>query len=261
MSTESKSSARLPLSVCIIAGNEAARIRRTLESVAGWVGELIIVLNDDVCDGTDKIAAEFGAKIFREAWKGFGPQKQSAAEKCNQPWLLNLDADEAVSPELRREIFELLSDEGRSHAHAAYNFPRCTFYCGRWIRHGTWYPDRQIRLWQRGQARWSAAPVHEKLDVEGTIGRLNGDLVHFSMDDLNHHVRKLIEYTDLFARQQTGRKIGVLELWFRPWWRFVRCYFLKLGFLDGWQGYTVARLVALEAFLRYAKIRESQMRK
>ena len=97
--------------------------------------------------------------------------------------------------------------------------------------------------------------------MEGTIGRLHGDLLHFSMDDLNHHVRKLIEYTDLFARQQTGRKIGVLELWFRPWWRFVRCYFLKLGFLDGWQGYTVARLVALEAFLRYAKIRASQMRK
>lgn len=249
----------IPISVCMIAGNEAARIRRALESVAGWAAEIVIVINDDVTDGTDKIAAGFGAKIFREAWKGFGPQKQSAVEKCTQPWMLNLDADEAVSPELRLEITSLLSDESRSHAHAAYSFPRCTFYCGRWIRHGDWYPDRQIRLWQQGRARWSAAMVHEKLKVAGTIGRLRSELLHFSMDNLNHHVRKMMGYSDIFANQQAGRKIGALELGFRPWWRFVRSYILRRGFLDGWQGYAVARLAAQEVFLRYAKIREAQV--
>ena len=248
-----------PISVCLIAGNEAARIRPTLESVAGWAAEIVIVLNDDVADGTDKIAAEFGAKVFRETWQGFGPQKQSAAEKCTQPWLLNLDADETVSPELRAEITSLLADEKRSLAHAAYSFPRCTFYSGRWIRHGNWYPDRQIRLWQRGQARWSAAQVHEKLEVNGRLGRLRGDLLHRSMDNLNHHVRKIIEYSDIAARQQAGRKIGIFELGVRPWWRFVRSYLLRLGFLDGWQGYAVAWLAAQEVFLRYAKIREAQM--
>ena len=248
----------IPLSVCLIAGNEAARIRPTLASVAGWTAEIVLVLNADVTDGTDKIAAEFGAKVFREPWKGFGPQKQSAADKCTQPWLLNLDADEAVSPELRAEITSLLADETRARRHAAYSFPRCTFYSGRWIRHGNWYPDRQIRLWQRGQARWAEAQVHEKLEFNGTLGRLRGDLLHRSMDNLNHHVRKMIEYTDIAARQQAGRKIGVFELAIRPWWRFMRSYWLRLGFLDGWQGYAVARLAAQEAFLRYAKIREVQ---
>ena len=249
----------LPISVCLIAGNEAARIRRPLASVAGWAAEIVVLLNDDVADGTDRIAAEFGAKVFREPWKGFGPQKQSLAEKCTQPWLLNLDADEVVSPELRAEITCLLADEKRLHAHAAYDFPRCTFCCGRWIRHGAWYPDRQLRLCQRGQAQWSAAPVHEKLQVTGTIGRLRGELQHYTMDDLNHHVRKLIEYTDIFARQHAGRKIGAWELAVRPGWRFVRSYILRRGFLDGWQGYAVAWLAAQEAFLRYAKIREAQM--
>ncbi len=247
-----------PISVCLIAGNEAARIRRPLDSVAGWATEIIVLLNDDVSDGTDKIAAEFGAKVFREPWKGFGPQKQSLAEKCTQPWLLNLDADEVVSPELRAEITALLADEKRAAAHVAYSFPRCSFYSGRWIRHGDWYPDRQIRLWQRGRARWSPVPVHEKLQVDGSIGKLRGELLHHTMDDLNHHVRKMVEYSDLFARNNAGRKIGVREIALRPWWRFVRSYFLRLGFLDGWQGYAIARLAAQEVFLRYAKIREAR---
>ncbi len=247
-----------PISVCLIAGNEAARIRPTLESVAGWVAEIVIVLNAEVADGTDKIAAEFGAKVFREPWKGFGPQKQSAVEKCTQPWLLNLDADEVVSPELKAEITRLLADNTHSRRHAAYSFPRCTFYSGRWIRHGNWYPDRQIRLWQRDQARWSAAQVHEKLEVSGSIGRLKGELRHYSMDNLNHHVRKMIEYSDIFARQQAGRSVGITELAFRPWWRFIRGYILRGGFLDGWQGYAVARQSAHEVFLRYAKILEAR---
>ena len=248
----------IPISVCLIAGNEAARIRPTLESVAGWAAEIVIVLNDDVADGTDKIAAEFGAKVFRETWKGFGPQKQSAAEKCTQPWLLNLDADEVVSPELRAEITALLADEKRSRVHAAYSFPRCTFYCGRWIRHGNWYPDRQIRLWQRGQARWSASQVHEILEVNGSLGRLRGELFHRSMDSINHHVAKLTEYSDIFARQNAGRNVGIFELSVRPWWRFVRSYILRAGFLDGWQGYAIARLSAHDVFLRNVKICEAQ---
>lgn len=241
----------------MIAGNEAHRIRRTLASVAGWTSEIIIVLNDDVNDGTDKIAAEFGAKVFREPWKGFGPQKQSAVEKCTQSWVLNLDADEVVSPQLRLEIQQLLADEKRNAAHAAYSFPRCSFYCGRWIRHGDWYPDRQIRLWCRGQASWSTAIVHEKLEVAGAIGRLRGDLLHFSNESINQHVQKIIPFSDEFVRQRARQSPGLLTLMVRPGWRFFRAYFLRLGFLDGWQGYYIACVNAFSAATRYAKVLEA----
>jgi glycosyltransferase involved in cell wall biosynthesis len=249
---------QLPISVCLVAGNEAHRIRRTLDSVIGWTAEIIIVLNDDVADGTDKIAAEFGARIFREPWKGFGGQKNSAAEKTGSEWILGLDADEVVSPELKLEIQRLFAAPEKLQLFSAFSFPRCTFYCGRWIRHGDWYPDRKALLWRRGRANWGGVEPHAALIVNGATGQLKGDLLHYSMENLNHHVRKTMNYSDVFARQQARRKIGALELWFRPWWRFLRGYVLRRGFLDGWQGYAVARLAAQEVFLRYAKVREAQ---
>jgi glycosyltransferase involved in cell wall biosynthesis len=251
---------RLPLSVCMIAGNEAHRIRRALESVAGWMAEIIIVLNDDVSDGTDKIAESFGAKVFREPWKGHIAQKNSAAQKAAQEWILGLDADEEISTGLRDEIQKAFSEPEKLKPFAAYNFPRCTFYCGRWIRHGDWYPDRKVRLWRRGQASWGGIDPHDAVLVRGRVGRLQNDLLHYSMDDLNHHVRKTVAYSDIFARQRIkrGQNAGALGMWFRPWWRFVRGYFLRLGFLDRWQGYAIARMVAFETFLRYAKVHEAQ---
>jgi glycosyltransferase involved in cell wall biosynthesis len=249
----------LPVAVCMIAGAEASRIRRALESVAGWTGEIIVVLNDDVADGTDKIAESFGAKIFREPWKGHIAQKNSAADKASCEWILGLDADEEVSAALRGEIQELFSAAEKMKPFAAFSFPRCSYYCGRWIRHGDWYPDRKVRLWRRGQARWGGINPHDAVQVSGRVGCLNSDLFHYSMNDLDHHVRKTMAYSDIFARRQLecGRG-GGFEMWFRPWWRFVRGYFLRLGFLDGWQGYAIARIVALETFLRYAKIRAAQ---
>jgi glycosyltransferase involved in cell wall biosynthesis len=253
----------LPISVCLISGNEAHRIRRTLASVAGWTCEIIVVLNEDVSDGTDKIAAEFSAKIFREPWKGHIGQKNSAVQKASCDWILGLDADEEVSPELRAEIQKLFSAPAWPGSSAAFSFPRLTFYCGRWIRHGDWYPDRQTRLWRRGAAEWGGVDPHDKLLVHGSIGRLKSDLRHFSMENISHHARKTIGYSDLFARQRLadGKKTGLLELWFRPWWRFVRGYVLRRGFLDGWQGYVIARMITFETFLRYAKVREAQASK
>lgn len=251
---------QLPISVCMIAGNEAHRIRRALESVAGWAGEIVVVLNDGVNDSTDRIAESFGAKVFREPWKGFIGQKNSAAEKCSQPWLLNLDADEAVTPSLQTEIAAAV---GASDGPAAYEFPRCTFYCGRWIRHGDWYPDRQTRLWRRGQAQWGGTDPHATLVAKSRTGRLKADLLHHSMEDLNHLVSKTISYTDVFAMQKSeaGLRVGLATLWFRPAWRFGRSYFLRLGFLDGWQGFSIAWLGAFYTFLRYAKVRELESQK
>jgi glycosyltransferase involved in cell wall biosynthesis len=250
----------LPISVCMISGAEAHRIRRALESVRGWTTEIVIVLNEDVADGTDCLAAEFGAKVFREPWKGFVGQRKSAIEKTTQPWLLGLDADEAVSDRLRAEIMRLFAREPEPARYAAYSFPRCTFYCGRWIRHGDWYPDRKVRLWRRGRAQVVGGELHETMQVDGAVGRLRGDLLHYSMEDLNHQVAKTVTYSDYFVRQwqQRNRPVSFTELLVRPWWRFCRAYFLRLGFLDGWQGYTIAGMGAFHTLLRYAKVREMQ---
>jgi glycosyltransferase involved in cell wall biosynthesis len=252
---------KLPLSICIVAGNEAQRIARTLDSVQGWTGEIIIAIDDQVTDGTDKIAATYGAKIFSQPWNGHAAHRNFASAHATQPWLLALDADEVIPPALREEIIAALTYEKKASPPDAYSFPRCTSFGGRWIRHGDWYPDRKVRLWRRGQAHWDGKYLHEKLVVNGWIESLHSDLLHYSMDNLDHYVRKTITISNLFVRQKLERKQSVssLEMWARPWWRFVRGYVLRRGFLDGWQGYAIARMVAFETFLRYTKVREAQL--
>ena len=252
---------KLPVSVCIIAGNEAHRITPTLKSVADWADEIVIVLNHDVNDGTDKIAESFGAKVFRETWKGHIAQKNSAAQKAAQGWLLGLDADEVVSPELRTEIQQLFAMPEKDPHFAAFRFPRCTFYCGRWIRHGDWYPDHQLRLWRRGAANWGGVDPHDKLMVNGAVGRLQGDLLHYSMESLEHQVWKTVKYATEFTKNSLAQKrtVTFLDLSVRPVWRFWRAYFFRLGFLDGWQGFAIAWMTAFYTFLRYAMAREAQL--
>jgi glycosyltransferase involved in cell wall biosynthesis len=253
--SESSGDARLPISICMIAGAEASRIGLALESVAGWAAEIIVVINDDVTDGTDKIAGDRGARVFREPWKGHIAQKNSAAAKATQPWILGLDADEALSPGLRAEIQSAMAAPG---GHAAFCFPRCTSFCGRWIRHGDWYPDRQTRLWRRGHAEWGGINPHDKLIVSGSVGRLENDLMHDTAGTIDRHVTKLLAYTEIFS--QAERPAGILELFIRPVWRFIRSYFLRLGFLDGWQGYYIAWITAFYTATRYAKLCERRGR-
>lgn len=247
---------KLPISVCVISGAEAGRIGQALASVAEWTSEIIVLLNEDVADGTEQIAASFGARVFREKWKGYIAQKNSVMEKASQPWILGLDADEAVSGPLRDEILALPATWSNC---AAYSFPRCSFYFGRWIRHGDWYPDHCTRLWQRGKARWDGIDPHGSLRVEGVTGKLRHDLLHYTAESLDQQMAKALRYADDFARHcaATNRRVGAGELFLRPAWRFVRCYFLRLGFLDGWQGYSIASVTAFYTFLRYAKAREA----
>jgi glycosyltransferase involved in cell wall biosynthesis len=238
----------------MIAGAEAARIRRSLESVAAWAAEIIVVLNADVADGTDKIAEACGAKVFREPWKGHIAQKNSAAAKAAQPWILGLDADEVVPPELAAEIRRAIAAPG---PHAAFCFPRRTNFCGRWICHGDWYPDRQTRLWQRGRAQWGGMDPHDKLEVQGSIGFLRNNLLHHTADTIDHQIAKIPRYTEAFAHdaRQQGRRGSIFDLSVRPAWRFFRGYILRLGFLDGWQGYYIAWMTAFYTATRYAKLR------
>ncbi len=254
-----ENSRRLPITVSMIAGAEESRIRRSLESVAAWASEIVVVINEEVGDRTPMIAEEFGAKVFREPWKGHIAQKNSAAEKATQDWLFGLDADEVVTPELAAEL-QLLFASGPPSGIEAYSVPRLNLYCGRWLRHGDWYPDRKVRLWRSGTAEWGGLDPHDKLVTRGEVENLKGDLKHYSMDDLEHHVRKAVSYGATFAKQNhvTAPRVGLVGLWLRPAWRFVRGYFLRLGFLDGWQGFVVAKMIAFESFLRYAKVRELQ---
>jgi glycosyltransferase involved in cell wall biosynthesis len=242
----------------LISGAEAGRISRALTSVADWTSEIIVVLNQEAQDGTDQIASRFGAKVFRESWKGFLAQKNSAAQKASQPWLLGLDADEAVSEELRCEITALFEHGATC---SAYSFPRCTFYFGRWIRHGDWYPDRCTRLWQRCKAKWAGIDPHAALLVDGRVGKLKQPLLHYTAETLEQQLAKTDRYAEEFARQclSAGKRVGTLDIVLRPFWRFFRAYVLRLGFLDGWQGYTIARMAAFYTLLRYTKAREAQL--
>jgi len=251
---------RLPISVCMISGAEAARIGRALESVAAWTSEIIVVLNEEVKDGTEEIAQRHGARVFREPWKGHIEQKNSAAAKASNPWVLGLDADEAVSAELRQQIQKAFLGPDFSEPFAAFSFPRRTLYCGRWIRHGDWYPDRQVRLWKKQRAQWGGIDPHDKLLVDGRIGKLRGDLEHYSFDSINHHLQKVIGFSDEFLRQRKndGSRVRCFALGIRPAWRFLRAYVFRLGFLDGWQGYYIAWINSFSTLTRYAKMREAQ---
>jgi glycosyltransferase involved in cell wall biosynthesis len=250
----------LPISVSMISGAEAGRIGRALESVAGWTSELVVVLNDDVRDGTEEIARHHGAKVFREPWKGHVAQKNSAQAKASQPWVLGLDADEVVSPELREEIQRLFAAEDRLEPFAAFSFPRLTLFCGRWIRHGDWYPDRGTRLWRRGQAEWAGVDPHDKLSVRGRVGKLRHDLLHYNAVGIGDQIAKIPSYSDGFLRAALRQQRGAswFDLAFRPGWRFLRAYILRLGFLDGWQGCYIARMTAFHTATRYAKVREAR---
>ena len=252
---------KLPISVCLISGAEAHRIGRALESVAGWTREVIVVMNPEVADGTEEIAVHYGATVFREPWKGFVGQKNSAADKATQPWVLGLDADEVVPDALRLEIAATLDAPGAGAGFGAFNFPRCTYYCGRWIRHGDWYPDRVIRLWQKTAARWEGIEPHAYLRVQGRIGKLRNDLHHFSNESIDRQIAKIAPYSESFVQHclQHGRQAGILDLAVRPWWKFFRAYVVKLGFLDGWPGYYIAWLSAFSTVTRYAKVRETHL--
>ncbi|MCZ7635489.1 MAG: glycosyltransferase family 2 protein [Verrucomicrobia bacterium] len=251
----------LPISVCMVSGAEAHRIGPALASVAGWTRELIVVLNAETQDGTERLVRERGGQVFREPWKGFIGQKNSAAAKATQPWVLNLDADEVVSGPLQAQMAALFAGSGRGPRHAAYEFPRCTFYCGRWIRHGDWYPDRVLRLWQRGRAHWTGQEPHARLEVQGSVGRLGADLLHYSNETIARHLAKIVPYQEGFVAARLARAgtPGLLTLAGRPAWKFLRGYVLRAGFLDGWQGLFIAAVNSFSTLTRYAMVREARV--
>lgn len=251
---------KLPLSISIISCNEEASIRRCLASAAGLAAEIVLV-DSGSTDRTCEIAREFGARVQHQDWLGHRDQKNVALSLCTQPWVLALDCDEELSPELRDSILSFFSEGGDQRFSGAW-MARKVFFLGRWITHGDWYPDRKLRLFRREQARWGGSPEHDKIELNGETTVLSGDLLHYSFKDMRHYIAKINVYSDVFLQRQKagGESWSLLHSIFRPWWRFFRAYFLRLGFLDGFPGFWIAISTAYFAFVRYSRKFEDEAR-
>ncbi len=254
--------APLPVSVVIIARNEAGNLPRCLDGMRGWVSEIVVALNETT-DDSRAIAERLGATVIETAWRGYRDTKNWALDRACQPWALALDADEAVSPALRSAIDDFFR-RGDQERFAGALFPRKVWFINRWIAHGDWYPDYSLRLFRRDRARWTGdAYLHEKISCDGPVATLSGDLLHHPYPTLGAHHLKILTYAKLFAEKQAAaeRPWTVVAAIVRPAWRFFRGYVLRRGFLDGFPGFVAAAATAYYTFLRYACHYEHTRRK
>lgn len=241
------------LSVIVITKDEEANIAECLASAA-FAAERIVV-DSGSRDRTTQLAAQAGARVVQTAdWPGFGAQKNRALDLATQPWVLSLDADERVTPELRDEILALLRGEGA--AHDAFSMPRRSSFCGQYMAHSGWYPDRVVRLFRRGTARFSDDLVHERLVTPGTPGRLRGDLLHATYPDLESMLEKLNRYSSASAESmfRQGQRSSLAGALLRCWWAFVRTYVLRSGWRDGRMGLVLAVSIAEGTYYKYLKL-------
>jgi glycosyltransferase involved in cell wall biosynthesis len=243
-----------PLSAVVITKDEEARLAASLASVSFC--DEVVVVDAGSTDRTREIAEAAGARVLVSApWPGFVAQRNVALDAARSDWVLAVDADERVTPALREEIKALRAD---GFDCAGYRIPRAAFYLGRWIRATDWYPDHQIRLFDRTRARWHGALVHEAVQVHGPVGRLRSDLEHYPYLDISHHLRKIDRYTSLWAHQalEAGRRTGAMEMVASCSWAFLRNYVLKRGFTLGSAGFTVSTLNAYYTYVKLAKLQE-----
>ena len=246
----------LPLapSVVLITHDAAAELPQCLASVA--FADEVVVVDSGSSDGTAEVATRYGARVVTKEWLGFGRQKQFAVEQAAHDWVLCLDADECVSPELASSVVRAL----QAPATPVYRMARCNRFLGRWLRHGEGYPDWSPRLFDRRQARWSDDEVHEKVLYAVTPGTLKGDLLHESGEDIGRYLEKQNRYTALAAAvlHRRGQRAGLAELTLSPLLRFFKFYLLRLGFLDGLPGLVHISIGCMNSFMKYAKLIELQ---
>jgi glycosyltransferase involved in cell wall biosynthesis len=242
----------MKISAAIIAFNEERNIARAIESLR-CCDEIVVVDNGSI-DRTVEIAENLGARVVYETWHGYAAQKNLAVQQATHDWILSIDADETLTEALEAEIWQL---KKTGPEFDAYTMPRLAQYLGRWILHSGWYPDRKVRLFHREKAKWVGDFVHESVHVDGRIGHLEGNLLHFTCDSLSEHLKTMDSYTTLAAQQivMQKRQIGYTQLLFDPIWTFWQTYLLKRGFLDGFEGLAIAYMAAMYNFLKYAKAR------
>lgn len=248
----------MKLSVCVITLNEETHLRRCLGSVAGFADEIVVV-DSGSTDRTKEIAVGAGARVISQPWLGFVGQKNFAIEQAAHSWIFSIDADEEVSPGLSEEV-EALKSGAKSAVPrwAGFSMPRCVLYEGRWIRHGDWYPDRLVRLFRKQGARFVGGKVHERLELSGEIREMRGELFHYSFKDRLDHWQRCHTYARLWAESafDAGKRVGRLAGPSHAAFRWVRGYLLRGGFLDGAQGWHIARMSAAEVWLKYDLLRK-----
>lgn len=242
----------MKISATIITFNEERNIARVIESLRCC--DEILVLDSGSNDRTVEIARKLGARVEEASWHGYAAQKNIAAQLATHDWILSLDADESLSEALEAEIWHIKKSGPR---YDGYTMPRLAQYLGRWILHSGWYPDRKVRLFNRTKARWVGDFVHESVTVEGTVGHLQSNLLHFTCSSLSEHFRTMDRYTTLAAQEIATRekKVSLARLLLDPPYAFLKTYLLKLGFLDGVEGLAIAYMAAFYNFAKYAKAR------
>ena len=242
------------LSACIITLNEEKNLRACLESIS--FADEIVVVDAGSEDQTLPIAREFTNQVFQEPWKGFAAQKNSAIRKAKGPWILSIDADERVSPELRMEIEILLA--GPAGLCAGYLIPRKNYFSGHWVRRCGWYPNYQLRLFLKDRGSFVPREVHEAVHVKGKTGKLTGHLEHLTYDSISDYLIRMEKYAVLSAREyhKNGKKAGWIKMSTRSAYTFFRMFFLRGGFLEGYRGFLLSVLYSQYTFLKYAKLKE-----
>jgi len=243
------------ISVAIITQNEESNIRECLESVK-WADEIVVVDNGST-DQTREICREFRAGVYLEDWKGFARQKNSAIAKTRNEWVLSLDADERIPPELRREIENILDGEGGKEG---YFIARKNFFLGRWIKHCGWYPDFNLRLFRKSRGGFRERSVHERVEVEGPVGYLRYPMEHKTYHSLSDFLQRMDRYSTLAARemQKEGKTCRWTDSLLRPPFTFLQMYLLRVGFLEGYMGFLLAVLYSFYTFAKYSKLKELQ---
>ena len=247
----------LPISVAVVTHNEEENLARCLESVAGLAAE-IVVIDSGSTDRTAEIARRFNSIFEVQPWPGFVQQKNYAVGRCSQPWVLNLDADEVLSPELAHSIRELFARD--EPAEDGFWVNRRTFYLGDWIWH-TWYPEWLLRLARRTQAQWQGLEPHATMHVSGATRRLPGDVLHYSFRDFSDHLHRTIRYSRIMAESyaRQDRRFHWYELVFSPWLAFFKHLLLRQGWRDGWRGWLIASVKWLDVFAKYGFLLEREL--
>lgn len=246
----------MKITLAIIAFNEEKNLPRCLASAA-TVADEILVLDSGSKDRTVETAKEYGARVEHQPWLGYVGQKNQLLQRANHPWILSLDADEALSPELLATLQQIKKTEPPADL-SGYSMPRCVCYEGRWIRHGDWYPDRLTRLFRKDRAEFAGGKVHERLEISGTIYPLHEEIYHYSFADAQDHWNRCVKYAHLWAESahEQGKRGGTFRGAARGSYRFFRAFVLKRGFLEGGLGLRIARFSAREVFLKYKLLGE-----
>lgn len=254
-----KTFAKLPkingLSAVIITFNEERNIERCLASLVG-VADEILVVDSFSTDKTEEICRQFNVRFICNKFEGHIEQKNFAASQAQYDYVLSLDADEALTDELQASIIAAKE----SGDFDAYSMNRLTSYCGQWIHHSGWYPDTKTRLWNRTKGQWGGTNPHDKwelFDKSAPVKWMKGDLLHYSYYSISEHIKQIEYFSEIAAKAEAkqGKNPSILKLFVGPWAKFIKMYFLKLGFLDGYYGYVICRLTAQATFIKYIKTR------